>query len=146
MLRKLNEGETFVYKHPTENVMVALIYNDLPTVFAADHNGRVTETAGISEARELQAGSGVFEHAANNHPGGNGRRSHRLGSCGGWSAALVGDMEVKGTGRYGEGSSKWTGGSSSGELSQFEKAARQASGGVLFGHKHNAEGKRQKRQ
>ena len=85
-------------------------------------------------------------HAANNHPGGNGRRSNDLGSCGGWSAALVGDMEVKGTGRYGEGSSKWTGGSSSGELSQFEKAARQASGGVLFGHKHNAEGKRQKRQ
>ena len=27
--------------------MVALIYNDLPTVFAADYNGRVTETAGL---------------------------------------------------------------------------------------------------
>ena len=124
--------------------MVALIYNDLPTVFAADHNGRVTETAGISESRVLQAES-VFEHAGNNHPGGNGRRSNDLGSCGGWSAALVGDMEVKGSGRYGEGSSKWTGGSSSGELSQFEKAARSASGGVLFGHS-KAERKRQKRQ
>ena len=105
----------------------------------------MTEAAGITESRSLQAGSGVFEHAANNHPGGNGRRSHDLGSCGGWSAALVGDMEVKGTGRYGEGSSKWTGGSSSGELSQFEKAARSARGGVLFGH-NNAERKRQKRQ
>ena len=78
----------------------------------------------------------MFTHVGNNHPGGNGRRANDLGRNGGWAAALVGDMEDKGTGRYGNGSSKWAGGSSAAQLSQFQKAARSASGGVLFGHDH----------
>ena len=144
--RKLKEGETFVYKHPTENVMVALIYNDLPTAFAADYNGRVMEATAISESKAL-ANESVFTHVGNNHPGGNGRRANDLGRNGGWAAALVGDMEDKGTGRYGNGSSKWAGGSSAAQLSQFQKAARSASGGVLFGHDHvgDSASKRQKR-
>ena len=84
----------------------------------ADYNGRVMEATAISESKAL-ANESLFTHVGNNHPGGNGRRANDLGRNGGWSAALVGDMEDKGTERYGNGSSKWAGGSSAAHLDQF---------------------------